>query len=99
MIGAWLLLPPYALAIAGLPDYSKSTAAVLGVLLGTLIFHPDRLLAFRPRWFDLPMLLLCFCGIASSLQNDLGIYDGLSDCAGSVPHMGTALPDRAVVLR
>ena len=55
MIGAWLLLPPYAIAIAGLPDYSKTMAASLGVVLGTLIFAPDRLLSFRPRWFDLPM--------------------------------------------
>ena len=48
-------------------------AASVGVLLGTLIFAPDRLLRFRPRWFDLPMLLWCLCGIASSLQNGLGI--------------------------
>jgi len=79
VIGAWLLLPPYTMTVSGLPDYSKSTAAVLGVLLGTLIFHADRLLAFRPRWFDLPMLLFCFCGVASSLQNERGLYDGLSD--------------------
>ena len=59
VIGAWLLLPPFGLAISGLPDYSKTTAATLGVLLGTLIFDPDRLLTFRPRWFDLPMLLWC----------------------------------------
>ena len=72
VIGAWLLLPPYTLAISSLPDYSKSTAAIFGMLLGTLIFYPNRLLTFRPRWFDLPMLLWCFTGIASSLQNGLG---------------------------
>jgi hypothetical protein len=79
VIGAWLLLPPYTLAIASLPDYSKSTAATLGVLLATVIFDPNRLLTFRLRWFDLPMLLWCHSGIAASLQNNLGIYDGLSD--------------------
>ena len=72
VIGGWLLLPPYQLDIAGLPDYSKTMAASLGLMLGTLIFAPDRLLSFRPRWFDLPMLLFCLCGIASSLQNGLG---------------------------
>jgi hypothetical protein len=36
-------------------------------------------LAFRPRWFDLPMLGWCLCPIASSLDNGLGIYDGLSE--------------------
>jgi tetratricopeptide (TPR) repeat protein len=79
VIGAWLLLPPFTLAISSLPDYSKSTAATFGVLLATLIFDPDRILRFRPRWFDLPMLLWCFSGVASSVQNDLGLYDGLSD--------------------
>jgi tetratricopeptide (TPR) repeat protein len=84
VIGAWLLLPPYVLVISSLPDYSKSTAAILGLLLGTLIFYPDRLLTFRARWFDLPMLLWCFCGVASSVQNGLGVYDGLSDSLNQV---------------
>ena len=88
MVGAWLLLPPYTLDISGLPDYSKSMAAVLGVMLGTLIFAPDRLLSFRPRWFDLPMLAWCFCGIASSLQNGLGLYDGLSDALSQIVTWG-----------
>ena len=79
LIGAWLLLPPYTLAISGLPDYSKNTAATAGIMLGTLIFDPVRLMSFRPRWFDLPMLLFCLSGICSSLQNGLGLYDGLAD--------------------
>jgi tetratricopeptide (TPR) repeat protein len=79
LIGAWLLLPPFTLVISSLPDYSKNTAAAVGILLGTLIFGIDRLVRFRPRWFDLPMLLWCLCGIGSSLQNGLGLYDGLSD--------------------
>ena len=61
VVGAWLILPPYSIVIAELPDYSKNTAAAFSVLLSTLIFCPDRLLNFRPRWFDLPMLLFCFC--------------------------------------
>ena len=68
VIGAWLILPPYTIPISGLPDFSKNMAATVGMLLGTLIFAPDRILSFRPRWFDLPMLLWCFCGIASSLS-------------------------------
>ena len=67
VIGAWLLLPPYKLKIDGLPDYSKITAASLGLLAGTLIFNADRLVNFRPRWFDLPMLLWCFSGMFASL--------------------------------
>ena len=79
VIGAWLVLPPYTIQISSLPDFSRNMAATVGMLLSTVIFAPDRILGFRPRWFDLPMFLWCFCGIASSLQNGLGIYDGLSD--------------------
>ena len=78
VIGAWVILPPYSIVIGELPDYSKNTAATVSVLLSTLIFCPNRLLNFRPRWFDLPMLLFCCCSIASSIQNGLGLYDGLS---------------------
>src|SRR4051794_12685351 len=77
-IGAWLLLPPVSIPIAALPDYDKSMAAVVGIILATLIFQPHRLIGFRARWFDLPILVWCLCPIASSLSNDLGLYDGLS---------------------
>ena len=79
VIGSWLLLPPYAMSIAGIPDFSKNLAASFGLLLGTLIFQTDRLLRFRPRSYDLPMLLFCFSGVPSSLINGLGLYDGMSD--------------------
>jgi tetratricopeptide (TPR) repeat protein len=83
VVGAWLLLPPVTLPISHLPDYSKNTAAIYGLVLGTLLIRPDYLLAFRPRWFDLPMLLWCFCPLPTSLHNGLGWYDGLS---GSLQH-------------
>jgi tetratricopeptide (TPR) repeat protein len=88
VIGAWLALPPVNLPITGLPDYSKNTAATLGMMLGMLLFDPGRLLKFRPRWFDLPMLLWCTSGIASSLYNGLGIYDGLSNMQTDVVMWG-----------
>jgi len=78
VIGAWLLLPPASIPLSGLPDYDKMMAATVGILLGTLIFQPNRLLEFRPRWFDLPMLCWCIAPLISSLQNGLGLYDGLS---------------------
>ena len=78
IIGAWLLLPPASIPLSGLPDYDKMMAATVGILLGTLIFQPNRLLEFRPQWFDLPMLCWCIAPLISSLQNGLGLYDGLS---------------------
>ena len=79
IVGAWLLLPPVRIEVAGLPDYSKSTAAVVGIVLSTFLFNSNLLLKFRPRWFDLPMLLWCLTVIVSSLQNGLGWYNGFSD--------------------
>jgi tetratricopeptide (TPR) repeat protein len=77
-IAAWLILPPAQIDLPGLPDYSKTTAATAGILLGTLIFELHRLLAFRLRCLDLPMILWSLCPLISSLSNDLGLYDGLS---------------------
>lgn len=78
VIGAWLFLPPYQIDIAGLPDYTKSMAASIGMTLAVLIFAPHYVFKFRPRWFDLPIIMFSLCGVASSLQNGLGLYDGLS---------------------
>ena len=77
-IGAWLFLPPIGIDLPGFPDYTKATAATAGILLGTLVFESNRLLTFRLRWFDLPMLLWGLCPFVSSVSNGLGTYDGLS---------------------
>jgi tetratricopeptide (TPR) repeat protein len=77
-VAAWLLLPPVAIDLQGLPPLSKATVATVGILLGTLVFDVSRFLAFRPRWFDLPMLLFCLCPYASSISNGLGDYDGMA---------------------
>ena len=78
VVGGWLVLPPSGISLPGFPDYDKIMAPMVGVTLATLIFQPNRLLAFRSRWFDLPALLWCFCPLISSFVNGLGIYDGMS---------------------
>jgi len=78
VVGGWLILPPTGFPLPGVPDYDKIMAPVVGVVLATLIFQPNRLLAFRLRWFDLPALVWCFCPFMSSVVNGLGVYDGLS---------------------
>ena len=84
VVGGWLVLPPSGIPLPGFPDYDKVMAPVAGIALATLIFQPNRLLAFRPRWFDLPAILWCFCPLVSSLVNSLGFYDGLSAFFGTV---------------
>ena len=74
----WLLLPQAVLKIQGLPDYSRFTAVMLGIILGIAFFDLGRIAKFRIKRFDLPMIILCLCPFASSISNNLGIYDGIS---------------------
>jgi len=91
-VGAWLFLPvkvPEMLIIRGLPELDKMTVTCLAVLLGTVIFDQNRLLTFRPKKYDLPMIIWCIVPLLSSLTNtDPAIthpgipnpfYDGLSE--------------------
>ncbi len=77
-IAGWLLLPPTGIDLPGLPTYDKVVAATVGILLATAIFELNRLVSFRLRWFDLPMLLWCLCPFCSSISNGLGLYDGFT---------------------
>src|SRR5439155_4731685 len=80
-LAAWLFLPMAGYKVPGLPDYTKMSATALGVLMGAAIFDTDRLLAFRPRWIDIPMILWCVSPFISSYLNQLGIYDGCAEIA------------------
>jgi tetratricopeptide (TPR) repeat protein len=77
-IGSWLFLPATGIHLPGIPDYGKAMAATAGIMLGTLAFEPNRLMAFRLRWFDLPIILWSLCPFASSISNEREIYEGLS---------------------
>ncbi|MCY2954775.1 MAG: O-antigen ligase domain-containing protein [Planctomycetota bacterium] len=83
-VAGWLFLPVAAFKIAGIPAYDKHAATVLPILLGVAFFDSRRLLAFRFRWWDIPMLVLCLCPILSSLSNAKGLYDGLSGTATQI---------------
>src|SRR5690606_15987297 len=72
----WMFLPVAAFTFPGFPDYTKASAVSLAALLGAVIFDARSLLGFRPRWFDIPMLLWCAAPLFSSISNELGFYDG-----------------------
>ena len=75
---AWLFLPMAGYGVPGLPDYTKMSATTFGVLIGAALFDTDRLLGWRPKWVDLPMMLYCTSPLMSSYLNGLGLYDGIS---------------------
>jgi len=85
---AWLFLPMTGYSIPGLPDYTKMSATSYGLVLGILLFDSGRLTQFRPRWFDLPMVMWCLVPFASSISNGLGAYDGVSASVGHVVTWG-----------
>ncbi len=76
---AWLFLPIAEYEFQGFPEYNKMTATCVGAFAATFVFDVNRIVSFRPRWVDLICLVLCFCPLASSLTNGLGVYDGLSE--------------------
>lgn len=75
---AWLFLPMAQYEIQGLPNFTKMSATSLGVLLGIAAFDTKRLLQYRFRWHDIPMLVWLTVPMASSLHNGHGAYDGAS---------------------
>ena len=77
-IFAWLFLPNLSWRFTGIPDYSKVSATVFGVLMCVFLFDLPRLTMLRPRWFDLPMIINCLCPFAASISVGDGAYDGLS---------------------
>jgi len=78
LIGAWLVLPPTGIPLSGIPDYTKVTATILGLFIGVLLFDLPRLIAFRPRWYDLPVIVMCICPFVAAIANGDTTYDGIS---------------------
>lgn len=78
VFAAWLFLPMAAYTFVGLPDYTKSTATMYGLILATLLFDPRAVLRFRPSLIDVPILIWCLTPFVSSLVNGYGAYDGMS---------------------
>jgi hypothetical protein len=74
----WLFLPiARGLKLApGVPILDKNLATAVGCLLGVLCFDNARLFSFRPRWFDLPVLVWCLVPIASAVSAGDGAYEG-----------------------
>jgi hypothetical protein len=88
-IGAWLFLPQRAgFSFPGFPDYNRISAASYCILLATMVFDVGRFHSFKLGWLDLPMLIWCFCPLASSLSNGLGLYDGLSSALAQTVEWG-----------
>lgn len=83
-----MFLPPTIIDLPGLPDYSKISAPSYMVFLGMMLFDLGRVLRFRPRWHDLPMLFWCATPFVSAILNDLGVWEGFSAVAENLVYWG-----------
>jgi hypothetical protein len=78
MVAGLLLLPNIEYEFFRIPDYDKSMAVGLGLILAALAFDRARLLSFRPRWVDLPVVIICVAPLLSNLANGYPLWSGLS---------------------
>jgi hypothetical protein len=75
----WLFLPMLSIPIDGFWDIDKIIATNAGVFLGILIFCPNPLMGFRPTAADVILVVFAVGTMVTSVTNDLGIHDGLSE--------------------
>lgn len=91
----WLFLPvaihgedqSALFKLKGIPNLEKGTVTSLVVLASVLVVDRKRLFSFRPHWLDIPIFLFLIAPLVSSLHNaepnnQLGLYDGLSEMFG-----------------
>lgn len=87
----YLLLPSAAsINFSGLPPIDKMRAIWLGAVLGTLVFQIHAFSNVRWHIADAALLGAVLCAGYTSLDNELGVWDGLSSMASIV--LTTALP-------
>ncbi len=77
-VSGWLALPVYGIDLPGLPDYTKMSATVLGVMLGMTLFDQSRVASIRFRWFDLAPLSWCLGAPLAAILNNDGPYEAAS---------------------
>ena len=78
----WLFMPVIGYQVPGLPDFSKLSVSSVGTLLCIAIFDASRLINFKIKWYDAPMLVFCVAPILTDVANGIGIYEGVSSSLG-----------------
>lgn len=87
-LGGWMFLPLITIQFQGMPDLSKVSVTTSTILLAVIVFDGQRLSSFRPRWFDLPMLVWIIVPFIASVVNGRGMYDGGSRMLSAILFWG-----------
>ncbi len=79
IIIGWIFLPPArGINLPGLPLYTKEFAVIYAVILGVIISDSSKILNFKFRLIDIPVVIFVTSPFMASVTNGLGAYDGLS---------------------
>lgn len=80
VVFGFLLLPMATYDLPVIPEYNKAMAIAIGLLLGGALSGSKNDYPIRWEACDVLMMVYCFaCPIITSLDNGLGLYNGLSD--------------------
>jgi hypothetical protein len=77
-VAGWMFLPVAGLKVKGIPAYNKITAICIVILLWARHTDKERLRQVHFKAVDIPITLWCIAPFFSSVFNNLGVYDGLS---------------------
>jgi hypothetical protein len=78
LLAGFLFLPSVELEIGGFLNWNRGTAPIIVIFLGVVIRDKALLSRFKPRWFDIPIIVWCLVPLASSVTAGFGAYDGTS---------------------
>jgi len=88
IIGGMLFLPEVVAIKIPSMFYGKMAAISIATFLGVLLFDGNRILSFRASWYDLFWVVLCGSSVVTSLDNGLGLKDGLVESIGALTIWG-----------
>ncbi len=84
----WLALPMASINLPGMPDINKVLATSLGAAIGMTLFCNRVFRGFRPCLADLLVVLFAVGTFITSVENELGSYDGASSIFGNLLQYG-----------
>lgn len=82
VLGMLILPAGYDMNLPGVPDLEKDNVAGIGILLGTIVFHPHLFDRFRLSILDFLLLFVMLATIVTSYLGNFGMYDGVSRSTG-----------------
>ncbi|HIK55441.1 MAG TPA: O-antigen ligase domain-containing protein [Synechococcales cyanobacterium M55_K2018_004] len=78
-IVGYTLLPQFGFVFPMLIPGGRMAIVTYAVILGILLFDIKFVKNFRFVWLDLPIIIFCICPFISSIDNNLGVFDGVKE--------------------